>query len=268
VINHGSHLLLRLSIDQHMFEVVEVDDVPVYGPTINELPITIGQRYSIIVNTTQGSVGDAFWLRANAAVGCGATTTQVGLATFRYTQDGVTPSTQQPTSQSWTVLAAANSPCYDLDELYTLFPRVVNNAPATTLSTQVLSSQFGTFVDVNGKTFGGFGFNGISYKNEINYPLLYQVEGGETINSSLVANVAFEDIGGGDIIINNLDSETSPIGVINHPYHLHGRGFWIVARGEGQLTADAIAGMAVNTMNPVRRDTVQIQGGHWAVLRK
>jgi FtsP/CotA-like multicopper oxidase with cupredoxin domain len=62
-------VLLRLSIDQHPFQVVEVDDTPVYGPVLHGLPIAVGQRYYIVVNTTEGTVGDVFWLRANAAVG-------------------------------------------------------------------------------------------------------------------------------------------------------------------------------------------------------
>lgn len=40
-----------------------------YGPVLHGLPIAVGQRYYIVVNTTEGTVGDVFWLRANAAVG-------------------------------------------------------------------------------------------------------------------------------------------------------------------------------------------------------
>ncbi|GFZ52063.1 hypothetical protein JCM24511_09835 [Saitozyma sp. JCM 24511] len=261
VLNHGSHLLLRLSIDQHPFQVIEVDDTPVYGPVLHELPIAVGQRYSIVVNTTEGTVGDVFWLRANAAVGCGANYAQVGLAAFRYVEDGVAPTTQQPTTQAWTDLAAANSACDDLDETNSLIPRVAMNPPERTLDTHVLSSEFGTFVNVTGQSYTGFGFNGISYQNQINDPLLAQVEGGQSINSSLIANVAFDGIGGGDIIVNNLDA-----GIV-HPYHLHGRGFFLVARGEGSLTSDGLAGVSLNLDNPVRRDVLQIQGGSWAVLR-
>ncbi|RSH85652.1 laccase, multicopper oxidase, benzenediol:oxygen oxidorectuctase [Saitozyma podzolica] len=220
VLNHGSHLLLRLSIDQHPFQVVEVDDTPVYGPDLHELPIAVGQRYSIVVNTTEGTVGDVFWLRANAAV-----------ASFRYVEDGVTPTTQQPTTQAWTDLAAANSECDDLDETNSLTPRVAMYPPESALDTHVLSSAFGTFVNVTGQSNTGFGFNNVSYQNQINDPLLAQVERGQSINSSLIANVAFDGIGGGDIIVNNLDA-----GIV-HPYHLHGRSFFL------------------------------IQGGSWAVLR-
>jgi FtsP/CotA-like multicopper oxidase with cupredoxin domain len=88
------------------------------------------------------------------------------------------------------------------------------------------------------------------------------VERGQDINSTLIANVAFDGIGGGDIIVNNLDA-----GIV-HPYHLHGRGFFLVARGEGSLTSDGLAEVSLNFDNPVRRDVLQIQGGTWAVLRE
>jgi FtsP/CotA-like multicopper oxidase with cupredoxin domain len=86
------------------------------------------------------------------------------------------------------------------------------------------------------------------------------VERGQSINSSLIANVAFDGIGGGDIIVNNLDA-----GIV-HPYHLHGRSFFLVARGEGTLTSEGLAGVSLSLDNPVRRDVLQIQGGSWAVL--
>jgi hypothetical protein len=44
-------------------------------------------------------VGDS--VRAELMAGCGANYAQVGLAAFRYVEDGVTPTTQQPTTQAW-----------------------------------------------------------------------------------------------------------------------------------------------------------------------
>jgi hypothetical protein len=57
-----------ISIDNHALEVVEVDDTAVWGPTIHEIRISPGQRYSFIVNTDQGKDGAEFWLRAQAVV--------------------------------------------------------------------------------------------------------------------------------------------------------------------------------------------------------
>ncbi|EIW68417.1 multi-copper oxidase laccase-like protein [Tremella mesenterica DSM 1558] len=262
IIHTGAHESFRLSIDNHQLLVVEADDCPVYGPTVNEIIIHPAQRYSFIVNTTSGSNGDAFWLRSNVALSClGSTQPQAGLAVFRYVDDVSSATTSEPTTEPWDDLANATAPCVDMDQLYSLTPRVAEDAPTSVSQTNVLSSVFGTFSDVNGHAFSGFAMNGITYQNQINYPLLQQVEEDVPINSSLVANVAFDGIGGGDLIINNLD------GFISHPYHLHGRPFFLVARGSGTMDAEGLSNVQVNTNNPLRRDTLLIPGGDWAVLR-
>jgi len=84
-------------------------------------------------------------------------------------------------------------------------PRVAQDAPTEILQTHVLSSKFGRFTDINGKSVNGFvsqlghtkcrradgqGFNGIHYKNQI-----YKVD------PKLVASATFDGIGGGDIIV-------------------------------------------------------------------
>jgi hypothetical protein len=62
--------MMRISIDQHPFDVVEVDDTPIYGPEgIHEVQVSAGQRTSIIINTDQGKAGDAFFLRSNVVTG-------------------------------------------------------------------------------------------------------------------------------------------------------------------------------------------------------
>ena len=71
---------LRFSVDGHSLEVVEVDDCPVYGPTLHQLTLSPGQRYSVILNTTVGQDGAAFWMRANSAFG---TCIHVGCAGWR-----------------------------------------------------------------------------------------------------------------------------------------------------------------------------------------
>lgn len=104
----------------------------------------------------------------------------------------------------------------------------------------------------------------MTYQSQVGYPLLYQVQQGHDLNGSLVAHASFDKLGGGDLIINNLDAG------ISHPFHLHGKPFFIVGRGEGKLTAEewqAKSGGAL-TKNPLRRDVIEIPGANWAVLRR
>ncbi|KAI0063937.1 hypothetical protein BV25DRAFT_374174 [Artomyces pyxidatus] len=58
-----------------------------------------------------------------------------------------------------------------------------------------------------------------------------------------------------DIRVDNLDDG-------DHPFHLHGHRPWIMGSGEGRYV-----GQALDTTNPLRRDTVLIPAYSWLVLR-
>ncbi|OXG19097.1 hypothetical protein C367_04541 [Cryptococcus neoformans Ze90-1] len=270
--------MYRISVDNHSMEIVETDGTAVYGPTIHEIPISSGERYSVIINTTEGKEGDAFWLRTSVALDCMAQgVTQVGLAVVRYTGNG-SITTAEPRTEAWRVikkpmveiladnifrtdLARPDTPCVGLDEMYHLSPRERVNASQTALESRVLDSKLGKFVDVYGNSFEGYGFNNVTYQNQINDPLLYVVQRGGTCNSSLIANATFADIGPVNIIINNLDSH------IGHPYHMHGTEFQLMGRGTGALTLDDLPNTNLTLDNPTRKDTIWMQGGSWALLR-
>jgi len=58
-----------VSIDNHMMEVVEADDTPVYGPSVTHVQVATAQRYSVIVHTNQGEAGQGFWMRTGSDTG-------------------------------------------------------------------------------------------------------------------------------------------------------------------------------------------------------
>jgi len=51
-----------------------------------------------------------------------------------------------------------------------------------------------------------------------------------------------------------------------HPWHLHGSHFWVMATGAGDYSA-AEHGSSINTVNAPYRDTVSILKKGWAVIR-
>jgi len=65
-----------------------------------------------------------------------------------------------------------------------------------------------------------------------------------------------------DLVIQNGDAG-------KHPFHLHGHKFQIVGRAEDYLSDDPEKNpkLVEGQANPIRRDTVQIPGGHSATLR-
>ncbi|WVQ72983.1 hypothetical protein IAR50_002546 [Cryptococcus sp. DSM 104548] len=260
-INIATHAMIRMSIDDHDLEVIETDGTDIYGPTLHEVPVAPAERFSVLINTTQGAEGDAFWIRASTATYCGTTIEQQGKAVLRYTGSNGNVTTSEPTSSAWSDLATVADACVPLDEGYTLTPRSSQSASSTALSTQVLSSSVGQWTDVNGMLFAGFAFNNTPYQNQINNPLLSIIHSGGTINSTLLPSITFENDGAANIILNNLD-----VGIA-HPYHLHGNPFQILARGTGTMDAAGVADLTLTLDNPLRKDVVWIQETSWALIR-
>nr|XP_019011722.1 uncharacterized protein I206_03827 [Kwoniella pini CBS 10737]OCF50503.1 hypothetical protein I206_03827 [Kwoniella pini CBS 10737] len=264
IINTGAHSMLRVSMDQHEFEVAEVDTDPVYGPTIHEIPVAPAQRYSIIVNATLGQAGDKFKLRVHVAAGCMDKVQQDTWAVLRYTNNNeeYDDKGEEPEDKPWDDLAAFDSPCRDLDDQYTLSPRVAIDANVKPLQTLSLSSKFGTFLGTQGQNITGFAFNNISFQNQIWDPVLPQIIDNGKYTNENVAQVVFDQDGYVDLILNNLD------GGIDHPYHLHGNEFQLIKRGDGNLTVEEAQAMDLsNIVNPLRRDTIFIPGNAYAILR-
>ncbi|WWC90449.1 uncharacterized protein L201_005384 [Kwoniella dendrophila CBS 6074] len=259
-----SHSMLRVSIDQHPFEVVETDTTAINGPTaLHEIPIAPAQRYSIIVNSNQGKAGDKFWLRVNVAAGCMDKVRQEGLAIFRYTNDNeeYDDKGELPDSKAWDDLAAYDSPCRDLDDSHTLSPRIPLDAAAKSSQVRVLSSKFGTFAGMTGANVTGFAFNDVSFQNQIWNPILPTVINTGNYTSKNIATVTFDVDGYVDLILNNLDFG------IDHPYHLHGNDFQLIKRGNGALTVEQAMNMDLSVKNPLRRDTIFIPGDSYAIIR-
>ena len=104
-----------------------------------------------------------------------------------------------------------------------------------------------------------------TYTAQLGYPLLAQIKDGHLPDPAYAASVSFNETGTADLIVNNLDE------FITHPYHLHGREFYIVKRGSGNLTAeDWIKNRwtEAQLLNPLKRDVITIPLGSCAVLRE
>ncbi|KAG1337788.1 Laccase-25 [Cocos nucifera] len=59
---------------------------------------------------------------------------------------------------------------------------------------------------------------------------------------------------------------TAILGVENHPMHLHGFNFFVMARGYGNYNATTAA-KSYNLVDPQTRNTVGVPAGGWAVIR-
>lgn len=135
---------------------------PVTG--IHQLPIGIGQRvcpffhdpslpktnavlgkYDVIVDTSVGSDGDAYYIRAAM---CAASIAAVpssydiyALAALRYVASGSTATTTAPTSSDWSDSDNSETTCSDFADS-NLVPLDATAAPTTVLDSTILVSVF------------------------------------------------------------------------------------------------------------------------------
>lgn len=252
-------------------------------------------QYDIIVDTSVGSDGDAYYIRAAicaaALAGVPSGYDIFALAALRYVADGSTPTTTDPTSSDWSDSDNSEATCSDFPDS-SLVPLATDNAPSSVLDSVILvsltrpklsaappyltlcywrqSSAVGTITDSDSDTLVRFFWNSVTWSNvsrplsivseQVAYcalpkyiyqPLLFKIQAGDTIADSNITHHIFTANGGADIVINNLDT------ALDHPYHLHGNPFYIVARGSGALSSTTYPDTAVATSNPPKRDTVR-----------
>ncbi|KAB5589735.1 hypothetical protein CTheo_6830 [Ceratobasidium theobromae] len=267
LINSAAHAMFWVSLDSHTLNVTEADDTPVYNEAnsaLHRLKFHNGQRYSVIVDTSVGSVGDAYWLRAQMNTACLTTLpddfANTTYAIVRYVEeDGTGASTTDPTTSDWTDVVSGES-CIDIDTS-SLTPIVVKDAPTNVVKRGMFSTGLVVGLDSSGNIDVEFEVNSTTFKDLVYQPILHTLASGGTVNASNIASVTYDTVGAVDLVINNLDT------AIDHPYHMHGMTFWIVAEGSGSITLEEADSISYNTTNPIRRDTHIIPAGTWAVLR-
>ncbi|KAF8607343.1 hypothetical protein BDV93DRAFT_520212 [Ceratobasidium sp. AG-I] len=254
LINSASHAMFWYSIDGHTLNVTEADDTGIYSEAnsaLHRLRFHNGQRYSVIVDTSVGSVGDAYWMRAEMNTACLTTLpddfANTTFAIIRYVDEvgSSTATTDEPTTSDWTDVMTT---CTDLDTS-SLVPIIAKDAPTDVSQRGIFDTAFSLAI-VNGALDAGFTVNATKFKDLVYKPVLMTINEGGSVNSSNVASITFTESDTADIIINNMDTG------IDHPYHLHGMTFWINAQT-----------LTYNTTNPIRRDTHVIPANSWAVLR-
>lgn len=140
-INTSVDTNLRISLDNHPFQVIATDFVPVVPYNTNYIQIGIGQRYEVVITANQ-TAGN-YWFRADADDQCQSRNARGGRAVFTY--QGQTRA--DPTTTAW-----PTTPVGCIDPVTT--PKIAKNVPSTTFAAQAknLPVTFGP-VAANGNTF-------------------------------------------------------------------------------------------------------------------
>jgi FtsP/CotA-like multicopper oxidase with cupredoxin domain len=265
IVNVGAFAEFSLQIDEHEFQVTEVDGTDVLPQSIHRLNINPAQRYSIIVTPPKDDNKGLYWMRARMITHCFAyeepELQEEVWGVIRYSNvDKNSSSDLLPQTQDWSETIEVE--CRDLNTT-SIVPAIPIAAPPTASHSLYLraSFQIGAW-----KLSRGY-LNDSSLHINSSQPILNTLldattasEGFNTVSFDLEKQPVYQtnDISSIDILIQNYDD-----GV--HPFHLHGYKFFILAQGHGYPPSNLIE--RVDLTNPLRRDTASVEGYGWLLIR-
>ena len=273
LINAGAFAEFQISVDEHPFTVTEVDGTTVKAAEYDRLNINPAQRYSIVIDTAS-ETSDAFWLRAKMLTTCfqdpDPRMNAEAKAIIKYGAPDMMLADELPQSQD--LVQGPDLECRDMNitDLVAL-PEMA--APAHADATFYLRSNF----EIGAWQLSRGMFNGSSWRPDVQRPVLHRMLDGlhaadpafyNTTGAAFVNDDAFdtsrelviqtEGLQTIDLLVSNFDDG-------NHPLHLHGYKFFVLAQGHGYPPADLYKHLDLT--NPMRRDTASVEAYGWTMLR-
>ncbi|KAH8671702.1 laccase-1 [Xylariales sp. PMI_506] len=254
LINVATDGIFDFHIDGHNFTVIATDLVPVEPFTVDHLQIHIGQRYDIIIQAN-AAPGD-YWIRGGWNVNCnkiGNNGDVSGQSTGIIRYDA--SSTADPTSVD---TIGVITTCFDQDRT-TLNPIV--NIDVTDLA-EVVYEALSTSATL--EKYVAWTLNASTLYLNWAEPTLQQVNTGI---SAYTADENVVTVGDGvsesDWVVLVIDASATKA-QINHPIHLHGHDFFILAQANNTVfdgTTDTF-----NLINPERRDVAVLPAGGYLAI--
>ena len=163
LVNHGAEAGQKFSIDNHKFQVIANDFVPIVPYNTDSITLGVGQRADIVVNGT-GSSTDVVWMRA---IACGTTDgiSSEALAAVYYEDatNGTMPNTTNPSGETCGAVAlsaGSETPYYP----------IAPGEPSTTVTVNITAGS-------NGTNLLWF-MNNSSFRGDYNAPILLEAKVG------------------------------------------------------------------------------------------
>ena len=203
--------------------VIATDYVATVPYETNIVTLAAGQRTDVLVHGT-GDAGGSYWMRSQMPGGtfCGGNDNTQAILAAVYYEDAVTPLEPQSTSTD-NDAACVNSPLTITEPEYPMEPHASPYQQDITLALELNST--GSFVwTMNGETF----------RANYNEPLLFNAATSSTTSyngSYPDANVY--NFGKNSSILLNITNGTP----WQHPFHLHGHHFQVLASGPDVATS-------------------------------
>lgn len=290
IINAGAFAEFQFQIDEHELAVTEVDGTDVHPISYHRLDINPAQRYSVVLTSSVTS-SDTFWMRARMITKCftdAPKTLQAdALAVVRYSSE----STSSPTSQDWEEKLAQE--CHDMDTTE-LVPVQAIEAPAQPDTVFYLRSNF----EIGAYRLSRGFFNSSTWLPNARSPTLQRsIDGLTANNGSFTIPASVTQRGNTGVAFINDQAFDTPIELVvqttgiavidllisnfddgNHPMHLHGYKYFVLAQGHGvpplthpgaAITQETLQPLydSIDLSNPLRRDTASVEAFGWVLLR-
>ncbi|KAH6887771.1 Cupredoxin [Thelonectria olida] len=275
IINVGAFAEFQVQFDEHPFFVTEVDGTDVHPEPFHRLNILPAQRYSVVLETNV-TTASAFWMRARMVTHC-FTRPNKHLqpeirAIVRYTSPEKEPTRDEPKSKDWP--EAIEVICRDLNT--SVLGPVVPIVPPPADDFIYLRANF----EIGAWRLARGFFNESSFKGNATHPSLHRFldskPGDKMLKSPLGVNELVFDAQR-ELVLQTAGIRTIDISISNfddgaHPFHMHGHHFFVLAQGStGYPPAVEELPEFYNRTgalkNPLRRDTVTVEGYAWAILR-
>lgn len=210
LVNSALDSHFQFSIDGHSFQVIGMDLVPIVPYSTNNLFVSIGQRYDILV-TANATAGD-YWLRAGLVTACGNNDGAADITgIIRYDAT----STADPTTTSSVTRAAT---CGD-EPVENLVPHLaldVGTYSSSAIQEEILGFVFDDYFK--------WTLNSSTLKLDWSAPTTLKIFNNETIWPTEYNVEALTTTSDTDIWAVYVIEDTTGFG-ITHPIHLHGHDF-------------------------------------------
>ncbi|ORY04981.1 hypothetical protein K493DRAFT_333685 [Basidiobolus meristosporus CBS 931.73] len=252
ILNMSAFAMFNFHIDGHSLDIIEVDGVDVNIQTVDVLPITAAQRYSVLVHA-KDTVANNYVMHADIDLSMFATANPVLdpniNATVIYDPNALlyaSGNSSQPDSvlddiSLVPIIAAASAPPDFRIELNVLFD-VLDNGVNRAMFNNV------TYIPPSVPTL----FTAYSMGEMSSDTRVY----GKHSNAFVLEHNQMVEL-----VVNNWDAD-------DHPFHLHGHQFQVMERSAKNAGGyDAASNPVKEQLNPIRRDTVQVPAQGYVVLR-
>ncbi|KAF2874552.1 putative multicopper oxidase, type 1 [Massariosphaeria phaeospora] len=254
LINASVDNTVRVSLDNHQFQVISSDLIPIKPYNAQWVLLAVGQRYDVVITASQ--TVENYWFRAEVVSACRNSNNFYGRSIFSY--EGA--SSNDPTSSAFSDPGS----CVDESPLVPWVPNTVGNSAdfiqqADNLDIDLTQEQVAT----NGKNIVVWGVNLTAINVNWDKPTAQYVKDKNTDYPTALNLIEIPNEGVWSYWIIQATPGT-PV-PLPHPIHLHGHDFYVLGAGSGTFDPGSTP-KTLTYQNPPRRDTAILPGGGWLAI--